>query len=262
MNLTPFPDPNVPGDPIPGEAVPLSWIPEPFAKELCSQVATGGRFSFDPNMSPLDLFSSWHPNTGDGVAVIILNSLTTPLTLVDSFEDSGGYPQMSYPAVIDAATQKVVRAHEIPGVRLYPRPSLHKGPNGAPAQLGAVGLYRFWASAGIRNGAGRAMAFSCQPENPSKSDVPLLGVAFDYSHDFFTNKPTLVMAVSADVSQQGGLQALWTAAKTRATPQPYDVGTGTNRLTIWGIGAPGTPTIEQGTRTLIVWVRDTASTFG
>ena len=56
-NLNVFADPSVAGDTIPGTPVPICLITHPYAKEI-AHVATGGRFSFDITMNPLDLFHS------------------------------------------------------------------------------------------------------------------------------------------------------------------------------------------------------------
>src|SRR5262249_25497863 len=147
-------------------------------------VATGGKFSCtDGDMNPLDLFHSFHPCASEGIAVIILNSLTTPLTLVASYagnlNPANNGPQMGYPAVIDATTQKVTRAHQIPGVRTYPRPSLHTDPGGAPSLIGGVGLYRFQTSHVQATAlAARSLAFAATDDGSNQG--PLIGVAFNY----------------------------------------------------------------------------------
>jgi hypothetical protein len=268
-NFDTFPDPTVPGDPIPGDAIPVSLITHPFAKQIAN-VATGGKFSFtDGDMHVLDLFHTFHPSASAGVAVVVLNSLTTPLTLVDSYkghlDDYNNGPQLSYPAVLDATTQEVTTAHQIPGVRIYPRPSQHKDASGNPVLVGGVGLYRFQASKSVNLAtiATRGLAFACTDDGSNKS--PLIGVAFSYWNQVQT--PLVIScAVTTDLSKQGqadtqsNLKAL--IGKAQGKGVPYDVGTGGNSMTVWGVIAPGSPIYEPQMTVIVVWVRDVSSTFG
>jgi hypothetical protein len=268
MNLDTFPDPSIQKDPIPGSAIPVSMIQDAAGREFIS-VATGGAFSFDHTMNPLDLFYKFHPSSSSGVAVIVLNCLSQPLTMVESCAkwnnsyDNG--PQLGYPAVIDSVTGGVVNAHQIPGVRTYPRPSLHKRADGSSAQILGLGLYRFQAAqvAGISL-ASRALAFACV-EGGSKTSSPLLGVAFSYRSD--RKGSGILSAVTVDLSKQGqadtqsNLESLMNTVALATTPHdPFEIGTGTNTMTIWGV-APGT-SAQEPMVTLMVFVRDNAFTLG
>jgi hypothetical protein len=273
-SLDNFPDPSSPQDPIPGDPIPVSLITQPFAQELGANVGTGGTFSFDQTnptkTNPLDLFHTLNPHSGSGVALLIMNSLTTPLTLVDSLQNvldsfSNG-PQLGYPAVIDPVTQKAVKTHQIPGVRQYPRPSLHKAPDGSPALVGGIGLYRFQCAdiQGV-SFAKRGLAFACA-EDASKNSKPLLGVVFSYRSDWQLKGPVFNCAVSADLTKQGKADTqsnLSSLMDSLPAPQRYDRGTTvTNTMIVWGLIPPGKPAFEPNMVTLVVWVRDIASTFG
>jgi hypothetical protein len=270
MNLDTFPDPLIKKDPIPGDAIPVSMIQDAAGGRELINISTGGQFTFDHTMNPLDLFQKFHPSSQAGVAVLVLNCLPQPLTLVETCskwnDDFDNGPQLGYPAVIDSATGGVVNAHQIPGLRNYPRPSLHKRADGSPAQIAGLGLYRFQAAqvGGVAL-ASRALAFACVAGG-SKTSSPLLGVAFSYRSD--RQGSGILSAVTVDLSKQGqgdtqsNLESLMNTVALGSTPHdPYEIGTGANTMTIWGVVPPGTPAHEPMV-TLMVFVRDIASTFG
>ena len=202
-NLNVFADPSVPGDTIPGIPVPICLITHPYAKEI-AHVTTGVPSIFDKTMNPLDLFQTFGgASPAAGVAVVILNSLPTPITLVECYagnlDDQHNGPQISYPAVIDGVTKDVVQAHQVPGVRTYPYPTLHLEKDGSPSLIGGVGLYRFQYSTHANNNiAARALAFSY---NSDAQSGPLIGISFD--HQTGRTPYPLLIGIQADLGALG-----------------------------------------------------------
>ena len=193
---------------------------------------------------------------------MILNSLPTPITLVECYagnlDDQHNGPQISYPAVIDGVTGDVVQAHQVPGVRTYPYPTLHLEKNGSPSLIGGVGLYRFQYSAQAKNNvAARALAFSY---NSDAKSGPLIGIAFD--HQAGRTPYPLLIGIQADLSALGqattedNLKASMSATNTAGGYSVSSVNA------VWALHAPGTPAYETSSETIVVWVRNFASTFG
>lgn len=261
-----------------GTAVPVALLADPFARQLVIAAQTGNFGFQDGGITPLDLFDP--PATiQSGVAVVILNCLSTPLKLVDTVCYIGGFDdnpvnQVSYPA----QANDLDSAHRIPGTRAYPRPSLHQRPPGGPALMGGVGLYRFGPShprtvtPDVRVG----LSFSAQADGSG----PRVGVAFRTIFRPGNGQNTLDSvtthsAVSGDVAGQysnlSKFFALAMGTDDGATahwdpPYPagnqYHVGPGPNGIAIWATFAKLKPAAEPDMHTLTVWVRDAASTLG
>ncbi len=132
------------------------------------------------NLSPLDFFPDPKGGADAGVAVIVLNSLATPLTLIGMYQDDGMVTakpkQSSYPATI--CTNGITKyPHTIPGIRGYPIPSAHPLPVAGfgPDLMAGVGIYRFHCPTNdiSYDGMGFALGFSCNHE-----DYPNVGIAF------------------------------------------------------------------------------------
>lgn len=202
--------------PIPttGTVIPVALIGELFA----GQFAYASQFGDIGAVNPFDCFDvsedTLHPQPSPDVgndarcAVVILNSLTAPLHLVDSYAGTAPVPagaattydsaqfsrtyyesydtgtQANYPAVSRAS--QAVRAHEIPGVRTFPNSQQHLL-NQVPQLLLGVGAYTFKPSlqnglvhvpgAYAQHGAPhirRALSFSTSADGSG----PLVAVAF------------------------------------------------------------------------------------
>ena len=144
----------------------------------------------DGYLTPLDLFPD--PNNGSdaGVAVIVLNSLSTPLTLLGMYKDDGmvdaGASQSSYPAIVYPSGETKF-PHAIPGIHGYPTPSAHPlvtASFGSDLMAG-VGIYRFHCPTNSISvdkdlGMGFAMGFSCNAEG-----YPDVGLAFKKARQFY-----------------------------------------------------------------------------
>jgi hypothetical protein len=191
-----------------------------------------------------------------GIAVVIVNGLDTPLTLVDYFayeqdsaaDDMNGQ-QLCYPATVDPDTQTAYNPHVIPGMRSYPRPSLHGGGNsGSPdSGLMGVGLYCFQSS--VLNyplEVNRGLAFTTSDD----ASAPMIGVAFTYSRNL-SNNIAVTSAVTVDVSKQGkgdtesNLQAL-----IEGPGNQYELG---SKIAVYGRFASQTPVFSMMS-TLLVYV--------
>jgi len=265
MNLRPFPDPYNPNGPIPGDAIPVALLGDIFTQQLiiAAQAAAVGADLLLKNgikMNPLDLFGNYprSPSGTVGVALVIVNSLSTPLTLVDSYEydddndknDKNG-PQLSYPATIDPRDKSVSKPHVIPGVRPYPIASKHVLSNGDPGQLSGVGLYRFQSTVTDDDTAHllvtRGLAFAVTP-NGSKQD-PLIGVAIKF------DDPLVSWAVTADVSS---LRKGDTPSNLKAWIENGTTGVAgydqQGDYRIFGCWAAKAPAYEPHMNTVVVWV--------
>ena len=144
----------------------------------------------DGYLNPLDLFPDPQNGQDSGVAVIVLNSLSTPLTLLGMYKDDGmsdaGASQTSYPATV-YTNGKTKAPHTIPGIHGYPTPSAHplfKTGFGSDLMAG-IGIYRFHCPTNSISvdkdlGMGFALAFSCNAE-----DYPDVGLAFKKSRQFY-----------------------------------------------------------------------------
>jgi hypothetical protein len=234
-----------------GHPVPVSLMADPFARQLAICVTSGGSFGMQNNsMNPLDMFDQWAPTTDWGIAVVILNSLAKPLTLVDIWLSS--FDQQSYPAITNPQTMQTIKTHQIPAARPYPRPSKH--PKGAA--IGGVGCYRFTGGSGFTRGG--ALAFS-MAEDGSSSD-PLIGVAFD---------PNVWCLVVTDLNNHdfgagargSNLENLFGACSAKSSDRNSEKSTTGNGVTVWGGYATTHPANEPSMHTLVVWVHDDDSTL-
>jgi len=242
-----------------GNRIPVALMADPFA-HLIGQCATAnGNFGMQDNsMNPLDMFEIWAPTTDAGIAVVLLNSLTKPLTLVDVWLD--GFTQHSYPAIVNPNTTLTIKTHQIPGARPYPRPSKH--PKGAT--MGGVGAYRFTKTGGGHERG--ALAFS-MTEDGSSAD-PLIGVAFSYaSIAGFSSHPGCVVADLNNHDFSGvspgktNLETLNNLCEDRhIVTSLWDISpTG---LAVTGSYANVQPAKETDMHVYVVWVRDKDSTLG
>lgn len=261
-----------------GKAVPAALIADPFAHQVALTSQTGVMAMVDGGMNPLDLFHSFSPSNSYGAALIILNSLSTPLTLVETFDYWAGQQnpmptvQLSYPATEDLFTGGgvLMKEHQIPGARPYPRQSRH--PLGQGVQtIGGLGLYRFKGN--YVNCVQRAMSFSYHEDGSG----PYIGVAFltIVQGSGFSTWFSMASAVTADVAgQYGDLKNFYLTTMGNAdgnakpTPNPatkqYDVGGPSSPLAIWATTTSlrQPPAYEPNMVPLVMWVRDAASTLG
>ncbi len=194
--------------------MPIALIGELFAGQFAFASQSGDMGAVNPfncfDTSDDTLHPQPSPDVGNDArcAVVILNSLTAPLRLVDSYAGTAPVPagaataydpahfdrtfyqsyasgaQANYPAVSDRGSQ-TVRAHEIPGVRTFPNSQQHLL-NKVPQLLGGVGVYTFTPSLqqGLVNVPGyaqqgaphirRALSFATSADGSG----PLVAVAF------------------------------------------------------------------------------------
>ena len=270
-----------------GTASAVSLIADPFAGQFAYASQMGVFDTSDGVMNPIDAFPATY--AGAGVAIIILNSLPTPLRLVESYiyVDPGAVytthgAQTNYPAHTDGVTA-AVDAHIIPGARPYPRHAKHLLANKSPALIGGLGVYGFIASSylrvdgvtGLLDGGtmvievARALSFSAAEDGSG----PLVAVAVRTitSGDGADNLVTTpYAAVTADL--QGGLDDFYAGTMGKSEndddddpPNPatnqYDVGPGNDGMTIWATYS-NQPSKLGVDCTLTVWVRNTGSTLG
>lgn len=248
-----------------GNPVQVALIADPFARQLVLASMNGSFSLTDGPLDPLDLFTlpadpdpdypdNDVPSSYKG-AVLILNSLSTPLRLVQALEifPAGGdaayrSQQLAYPATVNASGAWT-EAHVIPGARPYPKPAQHQRPQGGPALIGGVGLYRF------QKNIKWALSFSAQEDGSG----PLIGVGFwlqQHDDGSLTGTPwyRFSSAVSADLAKDysSDLNTFFTRnfQPGADSVRLYDIGA---QFTVWG---------SFVNSTLVVWVRDNASTLG
>lgn len=154
--------------PTTGNITPVALIGGVFAHGL-AHASQMGDYDDGTIINPFDLFDSADVRQDARYAVVILNSMSTPLRLVDSYAGTAPVPaqtghapgqniyksyvtgdQANYPAVSDRGNQ-VVRPHEVPGARPFPNSQMHLRPEGGPKLMGGVGLYTFTPS--VQKGA-------------------------------------------------------------------------------------------------------------
>lgn len=255
---------------------PVSLIGDPFAKRFATASQIPG-LPMNNGSQPgdaLDFFPA--PDTTDaacGLAVVVLNSLPHAIKVADTLFPSfpagfGTQVQNSLysgPAMLQGAS--AIQVNEIPGARPYPRQQAHLRPQGGPAMLGGLGLFRIapfdpggapCIYAGMSfstgaNGKGSQFALAVRGQWDSVNHVPavpyLVAVTTDLVTNFvdlptFSNKK---LALGPNGYSDG--------------PHPatvYEVGT--NGVTIWATLSAVAKQEEM--MTLTVWVRDLGSTLG
>ena len=269
-----------------GTASAVSLIADPFAGQFAYASQMGVFDTSDGGMNPIDAFPATY--AGGGLAVIIMNSLPTPLRLVESYvyvDPVALYTthglQTNYPAHTDGVTA-AVDAHIIPGARPYPRHAKHLLPKGGPALIGGLGVYGFIASSYPRVDAdgllpsltmvievARALSFSANEDGSG----PLVAVAVRTitTGDGLPNLVTTpYAAVTGDL--QGGLDNFYANTMGKSendddddSPDPntnqYSTGPGNEGMTIWATYSQKPSTLGVDC-TLTVWVRNLGSTLG
>ena len=241
-----------------GSPNPVALIADPFAKQFAfasqmGYINTAVSVPFakgitaDAPCNPIDIFTPGDPQLG--VAIIILNSLPTPLTLVDSMSFDG--TQVGYPAA-----SKGSKPHQIPGARPYPRKSRHKIASGARALMGGVGRYQYHASGTVQwGGVAQALSFKYS-DDPS---APLIGVAMKI---FWGDGSDPHSAVTAELPNSDLASFFSNTVITK--PIQFHSGS-SNNITVWGTFDGKTnprPLSNNDSRVLTVWVRDVGSTLG
>ena len=245
-----------------GDPAPAALIADPYFKCLvrASQISDGVSLS-SGYFNPLDSFSSTaSPSTA--ASVIVLNSLTIPLTLVHTW--GSGLTQVCYPAVIDPGTPdpsnktgfKVVKTHQIPAARPYPKASLHPRPQGGTLMMGGAGVYRFshdtWAS-----WHARGLAFASTKDG--SDDGPLIAVAFRLEAE-------MNIAITTDLASFNGTDVgdnFNRLYQTRVDGGPlYRIGSAPNSFTVWATRSTTPAKSESPYSVITVWVRDISSTAG
>ncbi len=269
-----------------GSPCATALLANPFAHQLAHASQMGDMSLADGAMNPGRLFEPSHDPNSDlppTVGVVILNSLTRPLRLAESFfpqteYSSGGQgSQRLYPAITQPDGSLI--NHMIPAAQPYPSPMSHLDAKGNPALMGGVGYYSFErnydSSMGFGYGPGTnttiagALGFSTSDDGSG----PLVGVAFRvkippgfrqsgiWSAGFSTVKadvmpgtlPNVLTPLFPNFAQDGKYAGY-------VDPNPvsklYDTSTGSDALTIWACITP-----TDGF-TVTVWVRDLSSTLG
>lgn len=268
-----------------GNPCPTALLANPFAHQLAYASQMGDMKLADGTMNPGRLFEPAHdPNSliPPTVGVVILNSLTRPLKLVESFfpqteySNGGQGSQSLYPSTRQPDGSLI--NHMIPAAQPYPSPMSHLDAQGHPALMGGVGYYSFErnydSSMGFGYGPGTnttiagAMGFSTSEDGSG----PLVAVAFRvkippgfrqtgiWEAGFSTVKADVLPGTLANVLTplfpnfaQDGKYAGY------VDPNPVskldDKGPGPGGLTIWACITP-----TDGF-TVTVWVRDISSTL-
>lgn len=260
-----------------GSSCPAALVANPFAHQFAHASQMGDFQLADGLLDPGTLFESLDPSQRDihaSVGVVMLNSLTQPLTLVESFSYSySGMQdvdvQRLYPAYVHQNadfTNFTVTNHVIPAARPYPSPKKHLDPQGNPALMGGVGFYSFTANIMVAPSA-RVLGFATTADGSG----PMVGVAFRVKNSnptiwakdrlaFSTVKadmargtlPALVQDLFPDFVKNGGYPDASGDDDTDPVSKLCDVG---SNITIWAAWA-STPGY-----TLTVWVRDSSSTL-
>ncbi len=262
-----------------GVVAPVGLIANPYAHEIAKASQMGDLALADGPLNPADLFDP--VDVPGGLAVVILNSLTRPLYLVDSYcytpDDLTDYTlgkQASYPATSDRVNTPT-KEHQIPAARAYPHQQAHQLPQGGPALMGGLGAYSFTQSIfqsdttyDLIPHVQRALCFSAEADGSG----PLVAVAFRTKvHEDWTNPwVTTHSAVTADLKASYSdlatfYQQTMGGSETDDDNDPatnwYSVGTGPGAFTIWARFATTPPKRVPG-YALTVWVRDISSTLG
>ncbi len=262
-----------------GVVAPVALIANPHAHEIAKASQMGDLALADGALNPADLFDP--ADVPGGLAVVILNSLTRPLFLVDSYcyapDDLTDYTlgkQASYPATSDRVNAPT-KEHQIPAARAYPRQEAHQLPQGGPAMMGGLGVYSFTQSIfqsdttyDMIPHVQRALSFSAEADGSG----PIVAVAFRTKvHEDWT-KPwvTTHSSVTADLqTNYGDLATFYKqtmgGSECDDDDDPpttlYSVGPGSGGFTIWARFATTPPKRVPG-YALTVWVRDISSTLG
>jgi len=262
--------------PTDGTGVQVGLLPDPFAHQL-AYFTQMSRFDFsDANIDPRALLNDPNGNDADsdlGVNVILLNSVTRPLRLVDAqseqVDPGNGLSLGDCDVQICYPTGQVAgetRDHEIPAAQPYPIAAKHPGAGGAPALLAGVGFYRFDPMDDV-DASSRVLSFSL-----GDSQTPLVGVHIRVtcqSRGIFRHKGSFAsVAVTADVEKDyGSLDAFRSGTLTDPFNNPVSkptYATSANdrgALTVWC--APFPHDLDRlGTNSAVVWVRDVSSTTG
>ena len=220
-------------------------------------------FTYKP-ANPLDLFSDSAPTdwTGahidyNGIAVIILNASSSPLTLV-AMEDLG--QQVSYPDV--SRGKAGIVAHEIPGIQQFPTASLHQT-DGRPALIAGVGIYRFAAHKGSTLISTWGLSFALAFADTAEPNRPKIAVAVSGEGDSSKKTAQYYWSITADLGKDGPeLTDFLYATKNGTTCNLNSVGP---KLTVWASYPPASvdpPEVEPHMAPLVVWVRDISSPIG
>ena len=245
-----------------GNPAPAALIADPYFASLvrASQVPNGVSLS-SGFFNPLDSFrDTASPDTG--AAVIVLNSLSTPLTLVHTW--GNGLTQVCYPVIIDPGTPdnsnktgfKIVKTHTIPAARPYPKASLHPRPQGGPLQMGGVGIYRFshdlWAP-----WHARGLAFASTKDGSDNGALIALAFRLDVEMN---------IAVTADLASMHGsdvgdnFNRLYN--QRRDWGPIYNTSPAPASVTVWACRSTTAAKAESPYTVMTLWVRDIASTVG
>ena len=267
-----------------GSAVATGLIADAFAEQISIAARTGCFGMQDNSMNPLDLFpapvssgSPTAPMANDmGVAIVILNSLPTPLVLQECFAEptlliGGGTiftsadPQASYPASIDPATGAVTNVHTIPAARPYPVSSSHQS-NGKPVMLHGLGLYRFTArnDAGTDQNVYGGLSFSKQANGAGR----MIGIGFRFTFvEHFFSKNTLDVGTSVMVDFEtrfGTLRSYCDQTIAASGGSQYEGQSTLDTVEVRGtVTAAGqaNATREPFRRTMTFWIYD-SKTYG
>lgn len=213
-----------------GKAMPIALVGGKIANRLSIAGSFGDMPLADGPMNPLDLFDNADLSADAYFAVVIFNTLSTPLRLKDSYVGTVSYEpdqyiigdQTNYPVVganhtwhppgnLVVVPTPEARPNEIPGARPFPDSQKHLRPDGNPQTLWGVGLYTFQASFQMtptplsQSGPShvrRALSFSTSADGSG----PVVAVAFRAKgtclDDQSTRAPwslTMYVAVTADL---------------------------------------------------------------
>jgi hypothetical protein len=261
-----------------GTGVGVGLLPDPFAHQFAyaSQI---GRFDFsDVNIDARYFLPDPNGNDGDtdyGINLILLNSVTRPLKLVDTQAAQIPSPtdplqtydcdsQVLYPSYV---WDGVTLDHEIPAARPYPIQANHLRPDGSPALLAGIGHYRFDMVDSFQGYSSRVLSFSL-----GDTQTPLVGVHIQIVQQprgvFRHNGSFASVAVTADLEREyATLDKFMNSTLPDPTGKLFNKPTFSTSaadrgaLTVWC--APYVHDIDQlGTNSVVVWVRDVSSTTG
>lgn len=265
-----------------GTAVPVGLITDPWAHQF-AYASQMGKFDFlDAGNNSLDprIFLPFPDGTEltgypdgadigwekDGLNVIILNGVARPLKLVEmhaAVNDQGFVTdfQMCYP---QGSPEDMSRIHEIPAARTYPNSGSHLTPGGQPAMFAGFGWWRFDTTK-----SGLSRAFSFQLGDDTTQHVGVI-VRLDFRSRGALRKPAAFgfVGVTADLEKEYVSLDKFFDYKM---PNPHNTPWGPalfsqsaadrGGLTVWGCPIPHDMD-RLGTNSVVVWVRDVASTVG
>jgi len=257
-----------------GSAVQVGLIPDPFTHQLAYASQMSGFDFADASVDPRAFLGDPNSNDADGdygLNLILVNSVTRPLKLVDMYQyvrtGNGPAPeavdQVCYPT---GCPDGASRDHEIPAARPYPVRGAHLTAAGQPAMLAGVGFYRFDPTSYSAYPA-RSLSFSL-----GDSASPLVGVHVRLTYVsrgiFRYHASYASVAVTADLEAEYanlvnfGSKTLLNPDQNPFTKPVYSVGAAAQgSITVWG--APIAHDVDRlGTNSVVVWVRDVTSTAG